>query len=454
MKFRGGYRFRNFDGAAASLLHELPVPDKVILSIPDGMEVSVSPGETVQAGTSIMRDRGGSSLCFPSSVSGTVSSIDTHSITISSDGSSTFEPVSGHPREPWRLEKSDVFEIFARTGCSFLFDNPFRSLEDCSIVHHLVINAVHNSPLNQSFDPETIGSPTTFLHGLQTLKAIYDTAEIVVAINRRNRKYFDTPELRKLAKTVILSDRYPQEFPEMIARDALQKQLVSPEGTIDTSISFLQFADVIHIAEVMTEGRPLIDRILVAAGPGVSRPAWYRIRLGTTLDELKVRLFKWEYAGPWRIIRGNPLVGTVVEPADFSVLPSDHELSSISEHADRELFKFVMPGIAADSYPKITVAAYFSLMPKKIETNIHGGVRPCVQCNYCDEVCPVDLYPFMIWKNVTADEMEESFRFRPHDCISCGLCDYVCPSKISLYQSISQAKEAYHEQRRSADVSD
>lgn len=401
-----------------------------------------------------MRVRGGSSLCFPSSVSGTVSSIDTHSITISSDGSSTFEPVSGHHREPWRLEQSDVFDFFARTGCSFLFDNPFRSLKDCSAVRHLIINAVHNSPLNQSFDPGIIGSPTTFVHGLQTLKAIYDTAEIVVAINRRNRKYFDTPEIQKLANIMILFDRYPQEFPELIARDALQKQLVSPEGKIDPSISFLQFADVIHIAEVMTEGRPLIDRILVAAGPGVSRPAWYRIRLGTTLDELKVRLFKWEYAGPWRIIRGNPLVGTVAEPAEFSVLPSDHELSSISGHAERELLKFVMPGITADSYPKITVAAYFSLMPKKLETNIHGGVRPCVQCNYCDEVCPVDLYPFMIWKNVTADAVEESFRFRPNDCISCGLCDYVCPSKISLYQSIRQAKEAYHEQRRAADVPD
>jgi Na+-transporting NADH:ubiquinone oxidoreductase subunit A len=99
-------------------------------------------------------------------------------------------------------------------------------------------------------------------------------------------------------------------------------------------------------------------------------------------------------------------------------------------------------------------AQFIPLLPKLLDSNIHGGVRPCVQCNYCDEVCPVDLYPHLIWKYVKADRVEESYRFRPFDCVDCGLCNYVCPSKIELSTSVTQAKEAYRESRRSDEITD
>ena len=114
----------------------------------------------------------------------------------------------------------------------------------------------------------------------------------------------------------------------------------------------------------------------------------------------------------------------------------------------------MMPGFAADTYPKISVANYINIVPKKLETNVHGGVRPCVQCNYCDEVCPVDLYPFLIWKHVEVDEIEESFRFKPFDCVECGLCDYVCPSKINILSSVKKAKDEYRRMRRADEISD
>jgi Na+-transporting NADH:ubiquinone oxidoreductase subunit A len=118
------------------------------------------------------------------------------------------------------------------------------------------------------------------------------------------------------------------------------------------------------------------------------------------------------------------------------------------------LFSFLRPGFTADSYSKSTIAEYIPFLPKKLETNIHGGIRPCVQCNYCDEVCPVDIYPFLIWKYGEVNEVEESFRLRPFDCIECGLCNYVCPSKIDILSSVRKAKEEYHRSGRTDDISD
>jgi Na+-transporting NADH:ubiquinone oxidoreductase subunit A len=92
-------------------------------------------------------------------------------------------------------------------------------------------------------------------------------------------------------------------------------------------------------------------------------------------------------------------------------------------------------------------------IPKKLDAGVHGGVSPCVQCNFCDEVCPVDIYPFLIWKHVGVEAVEECFRLRPFDCVECGLCDYVCPSKIDIMQSVKRAKEEYRKMRRDDAVS-
>ena len=458
MIFRGGYNFKHFEGTAEPVLHELPPPRKVIIKLGDGICASftslVQEGNKIRAGDIILESKNGTKISFVSPVNGTVSKIDKEEIIIVSDGSASFKPVAGHTREPWHLERSEVFNLFCSTGCSFLFDNRFDSLKKCDAIKHIIINDVHNSPLNQSWIPEIFGDSRVFSNGLRTLKALFSEAEIVIAINKRNKKYFDTSDIKKHAKIMVMSDRYPQEHPELLCRDTVNKRLISPEGEPDETVIVLQFSDVIHISESMTQGRPLIDRILLIAAPGVSNPGWYRIRTGTIFDEIKKNLLKSDAKEPWRIIKGDPLSGEGLDSLNEPILFSDHEISVIQEHASRDMFSFLRPGFAADSYSKSTVAEYIPIFPKKLETNVHGGVRPCVQCNYCDEVCPVDIYPFLIWKHVEVDTVEECFRLRPYDCIECGLCDYVCPSKIDILSSVKNAKEEYTRLRRTDDISD
>lgn len=227
MIFRGGYNFKHFEGTAEPVLREMPVPEKILLPLSSGYFKSFVPavkkGNKIRAGDTILKSKKGTKIFFVSPVNGTVSKIDKEEITIVSDGSASFKPVAGHTREPWHLERSEVFSLFCSTGCSFLFNNRFDSLKKCDAIKHIIINAVHNSPLNQSWIPEIFGDSRVFSNGLRTLKALFSEAEIVIVINKRNKKYFETSDIKKHTKIMIMSDRYPREHPELLCRDTVKK---------------------------------------------------------------------------------------------------------------------------------------------------------------------------------------------------------------------------------------
>jgi len=71
---------------------------------------------------------------------------------------------------------------------------------------------------------------------------------------------------------------------------------------------------------------------------------------------------------------------------------------------------------------------------------MRGEKRPCVACNFCEEVCPAGIMPYLIHKYLYADLIEEVEQARVDLCIECGLCSYVCPSKIDLRKQLIEAK--------------
>ena len=124
MSFRGGYIFNKFDGTGEPVLREMPVPEKIYIPLSGNLAETyvstINEGKTVRAGDIINESSSGIKKCIVSPVNGTVLKSDKDGIVIKSDGTSSFEPVKGHPREPWHLERQEVFNLFCTTGCTFL----------------------------------------------------------------------------------------------------------------------------------------------------------------------------------------------------------------------------------------------------------------------------------------------------------------------------------------------
>ena len=454
-KLKGGYRFHPFEGVAEPVLDTCPAPGSVILPRSfsgQSWTPAVEDGASVHAGEPLLSTVDGSGSVLPAPLTGTVS-VSEKSVVVTSDGSDAVSPSPDHVRAPWHLDRGELLSRFRSTGCALLLDTFFADEAACERITTVIVSAVHTTPLDSRWSPEMLDDPGLLADGLAVLGAIFPAARRIMAVTSAHADRFRALGIGDTAEIVTLSDRYPQENPELLARDAAGIRLTSPEGRRDPAILIVRVLDLVQIAEALTRGQPLIDRIMLVAGPGISRPGWYRVRIGTPISHIMSSLGKADSFGPWRFIRGDVMTGVIVG-TDDSVLPDDRAVSVIREMKERELFRFMMPGFSWDSYTKTSVAEYLPLLPKRLDSGRHGGVRPCVQCNYCDEVCPVDIYPHLIWKYMEAKDPEGSFRFRPYECIGCHLCDYVCPSKIDISTGVLAAAAAYHEAKGGDETTD
>lgn len=123
-------------------------------------------------------------------------------------------------------------------------------------------------------------------------------------------------------------------------------------------------------------------------------------------------------------------------------LPIDKTFSQIigiPENSEREFLAFVWPGFVKDSYSR-SFAAYFMRSKKQCDTNMQGEERPCFQCGYCLEVCPVRIMPTLINRYIGRGINENLMKYGIFNCIDCNLCSYVCPSKIPLAKNLKNAK--------------
>ena len=71
---------------------------------------------------------------------------------------------------------------------------------------------------------------------------------------------------------------------------------------------------------------------------------------------------------------------------------------------------------------------------------MRGEGRPCVSCNFCEEVCPAGIMPYLLHKYLYGDLIEEAEQARVDLCVQCGLCSFICPSKIELREQFIEAK--------------
>ena len=203
-----------------------------------------------------------------------------------------------------------------------------------------------------------------------------------------------------------LAVKYPQGAEKQLIQVLTGRQVPSGGLPMDVGVVVQNVATAVAVADAVTLGRPLIERVCTVTGAAVREPKNLLIRVGTTLRHII------DFCGglaeePGKVVLGGPMMGFAQADLDLPALRGTSGL----------------------------------LLLGKSQVNLRPE-GPCIRCARCVEACPMHLLPTTISAYGRRGLLAEAEEYRVLDCIECGCCSFACPACIPLVQAIRQAKAA------------
>jgi Na+-transporting NADH:ubiquinone oxidoreductase subunit A len=274
-----------------------------------------------------------------------------------------------------------------------------------------------------------------FTRGLEQLQSLLEYQPIYLAMPNITSEFASLirNQIRGYAwvKMLEIPLKYPYDNFAVLARRLDLKSSNGPVWATRTE-------GILAADRALTETKPCTVRILSIGGTGVNSPTHLKAIPGYPLKRIRDQ-HVFEPAA--RMLNGGILTGGILAEETQGVDVECRGITVLPEHIDREFLGFVRPGWDRDSYSGSFLSSLRKDFRERMTTALRGEGRPCVACNFCEEVCPAGIMPYLIHKHLYADLIEEVELARVDLCVECGLCSYVCPSKIDLRTQFVEAKD-------------
>lgn len=310
----------------------------------------------------------------------------------------------------------------------------------------VVVTCYHPEPFRPEAAVLLQDKIAEFALGLESLQAMftgYQKIYLVLCSRQQDADWARQLEERVRGyawlETILLKNaKYPHGHPGAV----LQKLGVTLSR--ETPYWCMDAQAVLAMHRALVTHRPCLSRIITLGGPGVKEPRYIRAYPGTPLRELlEGQLVEAQPDDPLRVIQGGLFTGFDADLAEDCLDLEADALTIAPSGTHRQFLGFMRPGFRDHSVMRTLASPLFPLLEKKLDTSANGELRACVQCNHCENICPVDyLMPYLFHRYQPLDMLDELEKAGIWKCIECGCCSYVCPSKIPLQDKINQAKAA------------
>ncbi len=428
-------------GAPSAEVDVLP-PPRTLALLPERIpfvkpRLAVQEGERVRIGQVLFRDKRNPHLAFVSPGGGRVVRIDfgpkrvIREIVVereASEAAVSFDPVDEGALS--RMPRGAIVERLLEGGVwPFLRALPFRDIAPHEANPPAIfVGLGAREPFLPDPDVYLAGREALFRLGMAALGRLSDR----VVVHAEPGHGAAVAEL----VTHRVHGRYPADDPG-VALYHLRRE------ASDNRAWFVSGQDLLVIGGFLAAGAFPTERVVCRAGSLAERPVHLRTRLGAPLGDIAGS--GTPSGADVRFVVGGLLRGYAA-PAHHHLGLYETALAVVPEPAEKEFLAFVRPGYDRPSYSR-TFLSRWNPGPFRFDTNRKGGLRACIACGYCAEVCPVDIWPQMTLKAILVDEVEEYLAHGLLDCVECGLCTYVCPSKIELAETFQATKRSYHREQ-------
>ncbi len=450
MKFRGGYNIL-LQGKPDRLIEELPESETLYLPLRsrrfEFSELRVKDGQRVNGGGVLARDPKNYSVPLLAPRAGIVQLNAAKGHIVLEDISKTEFAYTergelGHIVRQMGEAGIKRYKLLELGAWQYFCDAFTGVLPDpLGTAQAVIVSTVSLEPFVARGDVQLQEKLLDFTRGLEHLQSLLEYQPMYLVMPDISSDFAAQvrQQIRGHARAELIEIplKYPYDNSNILARHlGLKKD--------DNSIWFVRTEGVIAIDRALTLSKPCLSRIVSLAGPAVDLPIHMKVIPGYPIETIRARCISND---PVRMLNGGILTGVPVEPETLGLDTECTGLTVLAEHGERELFGFARPGWDRSCYAGCYLSSLRTKFSERFTTAMRGEGRPCVSCNFCEEVCPAGIMPYLLHKYLYGDLIEGVEEARVDLCVECGLCSFVCPSKIELREQFIEAKRLIEQEK-------
>lgn len=396
----------------------------------------VKENDHVKTGTPVFTDKNNPEIVFLSPGCGTISNIEVgkkraiKKIEIKLDENEDFQELESITESTLReISDEELKEALLKSGMwPFIKSLPYQTIADHNKKpSKIFVKLSDNAPYYPLPETWLKHRYKAFDHGLNILKRLAD--DVVVYADDAN--HFIKNECQD-SINYLVSGNYPAFHPGTLAYRLKSK----PE---DSNAWYIDGQNLVILGETLLNGKLCTEKTFIVGGPQIGSAYHIKSRAGASVKSLLKEDLNFDVKQ--RFISGDVYTGFRVDQEGYTGF-YESSLTVLPEGDEKEFFGFMKLGTEKQSFSKTFLSKLLKTKPKT-DCNTNGELRACINCGYCESVCPVDILPQFTMKALYADDIETALAHGLMDCVSCSLCTYVCPSKISLSEILTKAKDNF-----------
>jgi Na(+)-translocating NADH:ubiquinone oxidoreductase A subunit len=407
-------------------------------------ELSVSQADTVKVGDVLARDPDNYNIPMVCPVDATVR-LETDHIKLTNVVASQCYPTTGKPSDhiSQAVSAEDKIAKLLDLGAWEFFGDAYSGdLPDPQIMPQAVIvSAISLEPFVARGDVQLKDELIHFTRGLEHLQTLLEYQQIYLVLPKIKSDFAELvrKQIRGYAWVNIIEvePKYPYDNFNILARGLKLKSTNRPIWSLKTE-------GVLAIDDALTRSIPCIERVISVAGPDLDISTHIRVTTGYPFETIKSEFGSKSRS---RLIDGGIMSGRAIDEKDLGISCETRGITFLPEPEKREFLGWMRPGFERQSYSGCFGSALLKDFPERLTTAVRGQVRPCISCNFCEEVCPAGIMPHLIHKYLYKDLIEDADRARVDLCVQCGLCSFVCTSKLELKEEFAQAKVVIEQEK-------
>ncbi|MFB2639762.1 electron transport complex subunit RsxC [Shewanella bicestrii] len=288
-------------------------------------------------------------------------------------------------------------------------------LNPVSEIELVIINGVECEPYISADDRLMREYSQDILAGIGIIHRLLAPKRIVIAIEDNK------PEAIKAMQQAVNQSSLPAGSTRVTTIPTKypsggEKQLIQiitgrevPSGSIPAKLGIVvhNVGTAFAIHQAVTQGKPLIERVVTVTGQNVGKPGNYWLPIGTPVEHV-LKHTEFHAEADQKVIIGGPMMGHALPTIQVPILKGTNCI----------------------------------LVPSSQEIGTTPEEKACIRCGECANACPALLLPQQLFWHAKAEEYDKAASYNLKDCIECGCCSYVCPSDIPLVEYYRIAKSA------------